>query len=113
MEKKTKTYEWAAALFEGEGWISPMYKKWQISLDSSDKDVLEAFYDVVKVGKLYGPYRRKSQKPHHKSMYAWRLYKPIEVVNLLEKFLPYLCERRSERATEAIESLKSTYETIN
>ena len=113
MEKKIKTIEWAAALFEGEGWISPKERGWQVAIASSDIDVRDAFYNIVKVGKIYGPYRRKASKPHHKSMYEWKVTKPLEVVNLLQKLLPYFCERRSQRATEAIESLKSTYEIIN
>ena len=109
VEPGQKSIEWAAGLFEGEGWISPFHKGWQVAISSTDKDVLEEFLKTVQLGKLYGPYRRTSFKAHYKDQYEWRLTNAPLVFKFLHQFLPYLCIRRSLRASEAIESLKTTY----
>ena len=106
MEKKIKTIEWAAGLFEGEGSIykdksRPMQR--HISLRMCDLDVLQDYVDIVG-GNITGPYRKRSH-PHHKPYYSWIMRKKTEVIRVLHLLSPYLGERRLEKATEALNHL--------
>ena len=98
---------WAAGLFEGEGCISTysngQSKKayWQLELRMTDADVVERFSQVVGVGTVYGPYTH-SRHPGSKPFWQWNLRKRDEVCVVLRQMLPYLGERRSTRAREAI-----------
>ena len=104
-----RSIEWAAGLFEGEGWISPLGKRGiQVALASPDKDVITAFHKTVKLGRVYGPYRRAAMKPHHKSSYEWRVNKKKECIEILESFIPFFLKRRSLRARAAVRFLKLT-----
>ena len=104
-----RSIEWAAGLFEGEGWISPCGKKRiQVCMSSTDKDVITAFHETVQVGRVYGPYRRAAMKPHHKSSYEWRAYTKKECIEILESFIPFFLKRRSLRARAAVRFLKLT-----
>jgi hypothetical protein len=105
---------WAAGFFEGEGcFFLRRYQTKQgvklaadASLNTTDKDVLERFHRVVGRGKIY--VHRDADKPKKqgeiwkKSSWQWRCGSDdaIEVAKLL---LPFLGERRTEKALEMIE----------
>ena len=96
---------WAAGLFEGEGCIhfkTDRPNQRVMSINMTDKDVMERFVDVVGYGNLHGPHMGKlSTKPFWK----WQLYKRTEVLRILKMFLPHFGIRRSEKAIEAITHL--------
>ncbi len=106
--KKELDVAWAAGLFEGEGCVSiPKHRPNQrrLSMNMTDVDVMKKFVDVVGYGNLKGPNSPPSYKEHFKPFYCWQLSKGKEVLRILNLFLPYFGERRSEKAKEAINHL--------
>lgn len=90
---------WAAGLFEGEGSLSVMAKKGgrpaiQLSITSTDHDVLERFTVVVNAGKVYGPYRAKDKC---KPQYQWRAHGWDLLQRLHDDWARFLGKRRRER----------------
>lgn len=97
---------WAAGLFEGEGCISNAGKRSvPLTINSTDRDVLERFQEIVGCGGIYA-IRRREQKAHHKEIWQWQVTARDEVTRILESFLPWLQTRRSMRALEALARLK-------
>jgi hypothetical protein len=100
---------WAAGLFEGEGYMSMVKAKPRkdglvrkniiVGLISTDRDVLFRFMAIVGFGNVH---ERKKQEPHHKDAWVWQSTKHESFVKLLEMFMPYLCERRRDRALEVL-----------
>jgi len=96
---------WAAGLFEGEGCISskPPGKRGsgaQLRLGMNDKDVVEKFRRIVGCGGLYAHNPGTgSVKPN----WTWYVYAADKVGPILEAFLPFLGERRTAKALEALE----------
>ncbi len=94
-----KSIEWAAGLFEGEG---TLYRRrngrWHIRIAMADLDVLESFHEVIDAGHLTGPYHPPSRKSHWKSMWHWESGKKKDVLEVVEKMLPYLGHRRGQLA---------------
>ena len=101
---------WAAGFFEGEGCIKATKKGRfdAISLNNTDKDVIERFVDIVNYGNVNGPYKSggRKHKPTYKPHWAWVVGKKSEVKRILEMFLPYLGKRRRQRAEQALYHLK-------
>ena len=91
---------WAAGVYEGEGSLSVHKHGLQLGVSSTDRDVLDQFQVVVGVGRVYGPYTRKTDKPHWKPHYFYRCYVLEDIRKTLCLFEPYLCARRRARATE-------------
>src|SRR5438309_46060 len=96
---------WAAGLFEGEGSIhcKPQGKRGsgaQLRLGMNDKDVVERFRAIMGCGGLY-PHRpgTGSTKPN----WTWYVYSAEKVSAILNALLPYLGQRRSAKAREALE----------
>ncbi len=94
-------------LFEGEGSIThngsdhPVLK-----IGMTDWDVLEQFRVVMgwymKNG-LHGPYH--DGDPKHKPLWMCRTAVKDTVYNALQEWLPYLGERRTERAKEIMNEI--------
>lgn len=94
---------WAAGLFEGEGCISTYQgDHTQLTLVSTDFDVIERFHRIVGVGTVSGPYQPNGN-PKWKPAMKWLCSHQHEACSLLERLLPLLCGRRQERAQEAID----------
>lgn len=91
--------EWAAGLFEGEGSIvvRPERNSIQLTVYSTDRDVLEMFLEAVEVGSIKGPRKREP----HKDMWEWHAYSTNARL-VLEALLPHLGTRRLAKATEAL-----------
>jgi hypothetical protein len=47
---------WAAGLFEGEGCITEVDKRFVAALKNTDEWVVRRFHDIVERGRAYGPY---------------------------------------------------------
>ena len=94
---------WAAGFFEGEGCIKAQKNgRFEVlSLNNTDKDVIERFVNIVNYGNLCGPYTTK-KKPTYKPYWSWAVGKKAEVKRILEMFLPYLGKRRKQRAEQAL-----------
>ena len=59
-----------------------------------DPDVLQDFYDIVRVGTFRGPYHKPSMKAHHHPYYTWKTYNVQEMFTIVAEFYPYVGERR-------------------
>jgi hypothetical protein len=100
-----KGIAWAAGIFEGEGSIVIRKSKGsvQVTLYNTDKDVIDSFYDIVKVGKIFGPIHVTTPKGNPgKDSWQWRAYS-TDAEKVLKLLLPYFCSRRAQKAQEAID----------
>ena len=99
---------WALGVFEGEGSIvkDTVGYGYLLSIQMSDKDIIDRFHRIVGIGKIGGPYQPKG-KPTYKQTWTWRCGATKIILPLLERWLPYFSVRRSEKAIEAIEALSA------
>lgn len=104
----TQQKAWAIGLFEGEGSI--IFTRGRsviLSVQMTDKDVVERLYKIFGKGHLTGPYKVKGDsKKEYKTTWKWGVFKGSEVAELLTEWLPLLSERRKLKALEALERLK-------
>jgi hypothetical protein len=93
---------WAAGLFEGEGCITKLNRGTtiQLSITSTDYDVLEKFKGIVGCGTIY--LNGTPRKDTHKQAYRWALSASRDVKVILGLIRPHLCLRRAEKADEAL-----------
>ncbi len=102
---------WAAGLFEGEGCISSRHTKRKhrrdrglvARLKMTDEDVVMHFFDVVRIGNVTGPYRKKGRKP----VWIWQAGSYGAVRDLIHKFGPWLHQRRTTRFEQHIKDYES------
>lgn len=97
---------WAAGLFEGEGSIQRQsVTRWQLTLSSTDVDVLLAFAKVVGCGKAYGPYDQKNRRVDGgpcKPYWRWVCSDKQGILTVAKRLMPYLGERRAGRMLECV-----------
>lgn len=99
-------FAWACGLFEGEGSITHKKSKGRVlrvlSLGSTDEDVVRRFHKVVGVGKVRGPYRSNGPRslPTHKPIWHWTCGRWVDGAPLLERMMPFLGDRRREKAMD-------------
>lgn len=103
---------WAIGLFEGEGSIvtnrygRSKHGQVVLTIQVTDKDILQRFYNIVKVGNLRGPYNNKGPNTHkgqiYKKVWVWSCGTSVDVIKLLTRWLPLLGKRRKQKAKEAI-----------
>lgn len=109
--KKELDWAWAAGLFEGEGWIrfpEPGSSR-GMALASTDQDVVYKFYSVVeKRGNVYERGAAKRRNPRHKLAWEWKTGRYEDIKYILERFVPYLGERRKINAV-AMLNMPLTY----
>lgn len=98
---------WAAGLFEGEGSLgitrrpgkrTPELVYGRLTMGMADRDVVERFAAVVGCGKI-----GSQQVPEgHKPIHLWACGSTKDVRRVLLMFLPWLGERRLQRAREIL-----------
>ena len=97
----TKQIPWAAGLWEGEGWVvnqghnGSLY----VGLQMTDEDVVRRFHEVVGVGSVVGPIKKK-ERWH--DQWLWRSASLENSQAVLAAFWSFLGERRKEQATQAL-----------
>lgn len=93
---------WVAGLFEGEGciYITPDKRIVRLSLSSVDFDVIEKLHSLVEIGHTHTVDYTVQSGPRTKMV--WLSSKLTENQDLLLKLLPFLSERRTVKAEEAI-----------
>ncbi len=98
---RANTIEWAAGLFEGEGCITTRGKGYdRLCLKMTDKDVVEKFHSTVQVGQvIFIP----TKNPKWKDAWQWQCQKRSDVYFVLNKFLPYLGNRRAFKALNVLD----------
>lgn len=89
------SWSWASGLFEGEGSISIGPRGGRLSLGMKDRDVVERFAVVAGAGHVR---MDKRPNPRHSDIWRWEVSAWGDRKRILEAMLPYLGERRSERA---------------
>lgn len=89
---------WLAGIIEGEGCISVGPKIVRITVNMTDRDVIE------RIDQLYPSPNgiREFADPRYKTKYIWRVGQGEVVREILTLTLPWLGVRRSERAREAL-----------
>lgn len=103
---------WAAGLFEGEGSITVLYSakarrpKVQLSITSTDLDVLRRFRKVAGAGQVYGPYREGTK---HRPQYSWRAHGFDLLSRLYDEWKAHLGKRRRERFEEVLAQKPDPY----
>ena len=114
MDINRESVAWAAGLFEGEGsivWCSlknrnPKLEPWrvcQLSLHSTDEDVVRRFASVIGIGKVYGPYRYPTREvPNRKPSWYWGVQNFERCQFVLALLWPWLCNRRRNKALEVL-----------
>jgi len=95
---------WAAGLLEGEG---SFFTKTNghtpiVSCQMTDLDVLDSLHSLFG-GNLRSYDKRES---HHKQSWTWSI-SGDKAINLLEKILPYMHQRRTEKIHTIIETWNS------
>lgn len=106
-----RTRAWAAGLFEGEGSIARregnrVNHLWQVTLTSTDHDVVLAFHEVVEVGRIYGPYQPK--RPGSKLYWRWTVSDRLGIEAFAKMIGPYLLSRRRARLAECLAGIAET-----
>lgn len=104
---------WAIGIFEGEGCISihkptarQRHRLVRLTVSSTDKDVIEIFHNIIGVGNIrFRPSRSSNLKPS----YIWTTHSKDDMIYAIQFLMPGLCNRRSERAKEAIHILENEY----
>jgi hypothetical protein len=91
---------WSAGILEGEGCFSIRKDKrrggliyFNVSCGMTDRDVVDRLAEFLG-GEVGGPYVRKGNR---KVVFRWDLSVRSEVKSFLEKVLPYMGGRRSEK----------------
>lgn len=69
-------------------------------LGMTDRDVVEKFWEIVNCGHLY--VRDNLAPPSVKTQFIWSVGSRKDVIQVLESILPWLGERRSAKAKEAL-----------
>jgi hypothetical protein len=106
---------WAAGLFEGEGSIcwskhknrnnfnGEPYHTIQLSLHSTDEDVVCRFAKAVGVGGVNGPYIYVDKKvPDRKPSWYWAVASHERCQAVIAMLWPWLCSRRRAKAKECL-----------
>jgi len=103
---------WAAGLFEGEGSISCYPIKCRInsirtdiSLASTDKDVIDKFCSIIGVGDVKGPRLIENRKP----IYYWEVQNFRDCMYVLGQIYDLLGERRKAKADEMLDECIPRY----
>jgi hypothetical protein len=92
---------WLAGLFDGEGTIIIGRGKFvKLVINMCDRDVLEMVNAICPAPRGVRP--RLKQRPHYKDQFTWQISRPPMVKAVLTAILPWLGERRTRRAYEAL-----------
>lgn len=95
---------WVAGILEGEGCFyahkrrTKLYPR--VTINMSDKDVLERFAKYVGFGNVYGD-TRKDKPSHWRYMWRWDVSGPKAALLMYEVF-PLMCERRQCKIQEVL-----------
>ena len=106
---------WAAGIFEGEGTVYVHVRKHKVrdyltamaAVDMTDGDIVNRFFETIKMGTCYGPYPRYGilkDGGKGKDRFRWTARKREEVEELFLLFSPYLGERRTQQFIDVLEA---------
>lgn len=101
---------WAAGLYEGEGSVgiygvgSGRTRRARMSIGMVDRDVVERFHSIVKVGRVL---KKKATQPNRQDVWRWEIGRREEIVDLLNQMMPVLGTRRTKQAKVVIKEIES------
>ena len=97
---------WVTGLFEGEGCIykDPRCNSVRLTLNSTDKDIIDRFFMYVDCGSIK-PINFPPERQHFKPAWVWAVNSRADVKRLLSLMLPMLGERRAYNALNALDTL--------
>jgi len=101
-----RSIEWAAGLFEGEGWLCRNGRySWELAIEMTDKDVIEEFHRVMGKGMVYLDYNKPSRIKlgRTKLLNKWRAGNREELYSLIKSLYPYFGSRRRSKCDEFFE----------
>lgn len=98
------TIGYLAGLIDGEGHFRMQKNQAYMSLEVTDKEIVDLAFSRSKIGKLYGPYLRKDGR---KPMWRWRVSNDKELVRLMLAIYPLVCPRRQEQMIPLIDWISS------
>lgn len=98
---------WAAGLIEGEGCVTRQITSarsnrgsyWQLTVTSTDLDVLERLREVIGFGRIY---EQAEAGPRRKRAWQYKVYRQNELYAVLAALFGFMCARRQGRMSEAI-----------
>ena len=103
------TIEYAAGLFEGEGYIRNVlrdqrkYKPLaEISVDMTDLDVIQNFLSALDLDDIRIT-TKQQPKAHHRPLYRASITGRQRVADALSKMLPYFGQRRAYAALNTLD----------
>lgn len=99
--------DWFTGMFEGEGCIykDPRFNAIRLTLNSTDKDVIDRFAAMADCGNVL-PIKMPPSRQHYKPAWVWSVWKAKEVKMLLLQMLPLLGDRRAHTALNALDVLE-------
>jgi len=71
-----------------------------MAIEMTDRDVIEAFHEVIEVGNFTGPNKRPSSAAHHLPYYSWAVTKKDDIFHVICELYPYMGERRRAKFDE-------------
>jgi hypothetical protein len=105
---------WAAGLFDGEGWTGLFeyrsrrgYFSNEMALTQVGSDeapeVLDRFLRVIRLGRIYGPYR----SPGHLPVYRWRTFGRVNVREAFDTIREYLGATKRSQGDVALQTVSA------
>ena len=104
-----RSIEWAAGLFDGEGYITKTKDKrcnsyaYRIGIEMSDKDLIDDFYNFWGFGRRY-----ERDRANRKHTWIWHVGDRDLVRYVLGKMLPHFGQRRAYKALNILDDLECT-----
>ena len=102
-----RSIEWAAGLFEGEGYSTKSWCKrdkryqYRVGIEMSDEDIIDDFTDTIGYGNRYNRHR-EGKKP----TWIWNVSSKAAVIHILSTLLPHLGLRRAYNALNILDDLE-------
>ncbi len=101
-------FAWVVGLYEGEGTCYLTTNRVReknrgqsiafVTLTMADLEPLARAHEITGLGRLTGPYVRRTENLGKAPMYWWRICAQNQVVTFLEAAWPMLSQRRREQA---------------
>lgn len=108
MESLESDYQWSAGILEGEGCFSIFkrknkeYSQCSIQCEMTDEDTVRKLQEQLNVGRVSHREARPSRKP----TWILTIQKQKDVFDTLIRVMPYLGERRLNKASKLFEYLE-------
>jgi len=91
---------WAAGIIEGEGCVTLHSEHPYLTVDMTDRDVIEKLVIIFPTATFRGPYFHKS-KPQHKPRFRFDAF-GTKALPILREIYPYMLSRRKARIDEVL-----------